>query len=172
MHSYRVLVRISGAALFLAAMLVGAPASPGDKAGWSVDTDPRKRAFLKYVSVDQGPRLLVLGCLRDVDSFIVLSQHDPGAVPPNVPVTLVLANGAAKYTAQGKSEANGIAVGERGFASEIDVTAKERAELQRNLLAVLEGSGPIALTVGSWSRVLPTAGLASVIGRFKAVCFE
>jgi len=171
-RAHRRVVAVSGAMLFLAAMSVAAVAGPGDKAGWSVDTDLRKRAFLKYVPAGQGPRLLVVGCLRDVDSIVILSQHEPGAVPPDVPVTLTLVNGAAKYAVQGKSEANGVGVGERGFVSEFDADANKRAELQQKLLPVLEGKGAIAITVGAWSRNLPVSGLADVIGRFKAVCFR
>jgi hypothetical protein len=154
-------------------MLLPARADPSDKAGWSVATHPRKRAFLKYIPSNDGPRLLVLGCLRDVDSFLVLSEHEPGTVPANVTLTLTLANGAAEqFAVQGKSGPNGIGVGRPGFSSEFDVDANERGNLRRKILAVLEGKGPIVLTVGSWSQNLPTSGLAEVLGRFKAICFE
>jgi hypothetical protein len=51
-----------------------AVADSGDKPGWSVLTDPRRRAFLIFVPAADGPRVLTLGCLRDVDSFTVLSR--------------------------------------------------------------------------------------------------
>ncbi len=64
------------------AMFAGAvsPASAdqGDKQGWSLGSDPRKRVFLRFVPANDGPRVLVLGCLRDIDSFIVLSEQDIG----------------------------------------------------------------------------------------------
>jgi len=160
------------AAVFLILLMLPALASAGDKAGWSVAIDPRNRAFLKYIPSDNGPRLLVLGCLRDADSFVVLSEHAPGAVPGDVTLTLMLVNGAAQYAVQGKSDPNGVGVGQRGFVSEFDVGAKERGDLRRKVLAVLEGKDPIVLTVGSWSRELPVSGLAEALGRFKAICFE
>jgi hypothetical protein len=55
-----------------------ASADQGDKQGWSLGSDPRKRVFLRFVPANDGPRVLVLGCLRDVDSFIVLSEQDIG----------------------------------------------------------------------------------------------
>jgi hypothetical protein len=39
------------------------------------------------------------------------------------------------------------------------------------LLPVLEGKGPIALTVGSAEFTLPTTGLTQPLSRFKAICF-
>src|SRR5262249_34446098 len=66
----------------------------GNKAGWSAYVDPRKRAFLNYVLVDDGPRLLLLGCLRDVDSFLVSSEEMSEAKEADN-VTLTLANGSA-----------------------------------------------------------------------------
>jgi hypothetical protein len=48
-----------------------AKADQGDKAGWSVAVDPRKRAFLYYVPAEDGARVLTIGCLRDVDSFTI-----------------------------------------------------------------------------------------------------
>ena len=55
----------------VAPLLAPAPAAadPGDKAGWSIGTDPRKRVFLHWVAKADGPRLLTVACLRDVDSF-------------------------------------------------------------------------------------------------------
>jgi hypothetical protein len=43
-----------------------ASADQGDKQGWSLGSDPRKRVFLRFVPANDGPRVLVLGCLRDM----------------------------------------------------------------------------------------------------------
>ena len=53
----------------------GAPAiaDPEDKAGWSVATDPRRRAFLFLMPQQGGPRMLMLGCLRDAGTFATMS---------------------------------------------------------------------------------------------------
>ncbi len=155
------------------ALLVPALADVGtDTAGWKVKTDPRKRAFLQYVAEDFGARVLVLGCLRDVDMFEVISEQD-SAVSPDVSMTLRLVNGTAEYTVQGKFGATGFGVGVPGFGSELfDVNARKRNDLRQKLLPVLEGKGPIVLTIGSYSRTLPVSGLADVLGRFKAICFD
>ncbi len=153
-------------------LLVPALAYVGtDTAGWKVDIDPRKRAFLKYVAEDFGPRVLLLGCLRDVDMFEVISEQD-SAVSPDVSMTLRLVNGTAEYTVQGRFGATGIGVDVPGFGSEFDVNARKRNDLRRKLLPVLEGKGPIVLTIGSYSRNLPVSGLADALSRFKAVCFD
>jgi hypothetical protein len=159
------------AAFAVVLALLGGPAlaDKGDKRGWSLDSDPRKRVFLKYVPADGGPRLLVLGCLRDVDNFVVMSEQGDAA-PQSV--TLTLANGAARYSFDGKIEADGVGVGQAGFASELDLDPPTLRQLRGKLLPVLEGKGPIVLTVGSASRELPMTGLSKPLGGFKSVCFR
>ena len=66
------------AAGILVATLAPLAADTGDKKGWSVVTDPRKRAFLFWTPAANGPRVLTFGCLRDVDSFTVLSEDTVG----------------------------------------------------------------------------------------------
>jgi hypothetical protein len=96
------------------AMFAGAvsptSADQGDKQGWSLGSDPRKRVFLRFVPANDGPRVLVLGCLRDVDSFIVLSEQDIG-IGHGQAATLTLANGAARFVVEGKFEGDGAGVG-------------------------------------------------------------
>jgi hypothetical protein len=153
----------------LALLAQPAIADKGDKRGWTLDTDPRKRVFLKYVPAEDGARLLVLGCLRDVDNVVVISEQGT-AGPQNV--TLTLANGDARYSVDGKIEANGAGVGQPGFSSEFDVDATARQALRAKLVPVLEGKGPIVLTVGTASRELPVTGLGKPWDGFKAVCFR
>jgi hypothetical protein len=154
------------AALFF----LGGPAlaDKGDKRGWSLDSDPRKRVFLKFVPSDDGPRILLIGCLRDADTFLVMSAQGV-AGPQNV--TLTLANGPARYSLEGKIEPNGAGVGQAGFVSELDADATMLQQLRAKLLPVLEGTGPIVLTIGQASRELPVAGLSKPWSDFKAVCF-
>jgi len=147
-----------------------ASADQGDKQGWSLGSDPRKRVFLRFVPANDGPRVLVLGCLRDVDSFIVLSEQDIG-IGDGQAATLTLANGAARHVVEGKFERDGAGVGRPGFASEIDADVKTLQQIRVKLIPVLEGKGPIVLSVGSTSRELPVAGLAKPLSGFKSVCF-
>lgn len=156
------------------AMLAGtvspASADQGDKQGWSLGSDPRKRVFLSFVPSNDGPRVLVLGCLRDVDSFIVLSEQDIG-IGHGQAATLTLANGAARYVVEGKFDRDGGGVGRPGFAGEIDGDRKALQQIRAKLIPVLEGKGPMVLSVGSTSRELPVAGLAKPLSGFKSVCF-
>src|SRR5262245_31060327 len=161
-----------GAAMLVACLLApsSASADQGDKQGWSLGSDPRKRVFLRFVPADDGPRLLVLGCLRDVDSFIVLSEQDIG-IGHGQAATLTLANGAARFVVEGKFERDGAGVGRPGFASEIDADGKALQQIRAKLIPVLEGKSPIVLSVGSTSRELPVAGLAKPLSRFQISLF-
>jgi len=156
------------------AMFAGAvppvSADQGDKQGWSLGSDPRKRVFLRFVPANDGPRVLVLGCLRDVDSFIVLSEQDIG-IGHGQAATLTLANGAARFVVEGKFEGDGAGVGRPAFASEMDADGKALQQIRPKLIPVLEGKGPLVLSVGSTSRELPVAGLAKPLNGFKSVCF-
>jgi hypothetical protein len=156
------------------AMFAGAvsptSADHGDKQGWSLGSDPRKRVFLRFVPANGGPRVLVLGCLRDVDSFIVLSEQDVG-IGHGQATSLTLANGAVRYVVEGKFEQDGAGVGRPGFASEIDADGKALQQIRAKLIPVLEGKGPMVLSVSSTSRELPVAGLAKPLSGFKSVCF-
>ena len=70
---------------------MSAIADAGDQAGWSVRTDPRGRAFLMWVPQEDGPRTLMLGCLRDADTFTTMS-YAVGASDEINPVKLTLTN--------------------------------------------------------------------------------
>src|SRR5437899_4357942 len=85
--------------------------------------------------------------------------------------TLTLTNGAARFVVEGKFEEDGAGVGRPGFASEIDADGKALQQIRPKLIPVLEGKGPIVLSVGSTSRELPVAGLAKPLSGFKSVCF-
>ncbi len=162
---------IASTLVALAGVVLPALADKGDKQGWSLSSDPRKRVFLKFVPENDGPRLLVLGCLRDLDSFIVLSQQDLG-VESGEEVTLTLENGTAQYVVQGRFAPNGVGVGQAGFTTEVDGDAKALSQIRSKLLPVLGGKNPIVLTVGSTTRELPVAELGKALSGFKSVCFE
>lgn len=154
-------------------------ADPGDKAGWSVATDPRRRAFLVWTPEQDGPRILMLGCLRDAGTFTTMSY----AVPEHdeiKPARLTLSNGPARFEAAGEITRY-PAIGRSSFISDLDVNDAQLRAIGRRLLPVLEGEGDIGLsieqTTGSTprsiaSRRIPIAGLASVLGRFRDVCFR
>lgn len=144
-------------------------ADPGDKAGWSTMTDPRQRAFLMFVPEKDGPRILMFGCLRDVDSFAVYSTGLDLRAAANAELSLV--NGTASYRVRGEIAPDGLSP-EPTFSYE-DFDA-DRAALQRiktALMPVFKEPGPVKLTVGTASRELPLTGLKPALDRFSAICF-
>jgi hypothetical protein len=156
--------------LVVAGSVLPARADKRDKQGWSLGKDARKRAFLSFTPTADGPRLLVIGCLRDVDTFTVLSEQDIGD-RAGQKATLTVARGGARFTVDGKLERDGAGVGQPGFAHHTDADAPALRQIRAKLLPVLEGKGPIVLTLGSTSRELPAAGLAEPLAGFKSVCF-
>jgi hypothetical protein len=154
-----------------------AMADPGDKAGWSVDTDPRRRAFLLWVPEKDGPRVLMLGCLRDAGTFTTMS-YSVGAHDKIEGVKLTLSNGQASFTVDGHITPY-PAMEQSSFISDLDVNDKQLRAIGRQLLPVLEGTGEITMTImpgtpsGAATTVtIPIAGLAAALNRFRTVCFR
>jgi hypothetical protein len=147
-----------------------AVADSGDKPGWSVLTDPRRRAFLIFVPAADGPRVLTLGCLRDVDSFTVLSTGVPGMPASQRDATLTLENGQAHYEVHGNIEADPMSQAPT-FDAYLDADAQSRRGIAKSLLPVLERGSSMLLTVGSAKQQLPMDGLAQPLGRSRSVCF-
>lgn len=161
------------------ALAVASPAmaDPDDKAGWSVNTDPRRRAFLQWVDGEGGPRVLMLGCLRDVGTFTTMS-YSVGEHDEIERVKLTLSNGQASFTVDGHT-APYPATDRSSFISDLDVTDKQLRTIGRQLLPVLEGKGDIRMTIDPGSPsgaartvTIPIAGIASVLNRFRTVCFK
>ena len=175
----------SAAFALLVGVLVAVPpvastparAEPGDPLGWSVAVDPRGRAFLKYVAENDGRRLLVLGCLRDVDSFTVLAEL-PAKVADRPGVALKLSVADASWSATGAVEASGLS-GTPEFSADLDFDREAATKIAKPLLRVLTAPGPIVLQVGDSDAVElplealpPHAGIAEPLKKFEAVCFR
>ena len=141
-----------------------------EEAGWSASFDPRKRVFLSFRSVKDGPRTLLLGCLRDVDTFTIASEGVTEAPSVGVNATLTLTNGKIRYATHGEVSPDSD-TGTPSFSIDIDLDANTVRHLLNSLLPVLEGNGPIQLTIGASHRDLPVSGLAAALRRFKSVCF-
>lgn len=166
-------VRLAGTALLFCSVVAlahPARAESADRAGWSVSVDPRKRAFLHYVPENGGDRVLTIGCLRDVDSFTVMSEGLTLGIDPKKKATLMLANGAARYAIDGEVEA-GAMRGTPTFSAETDADRAALRQIGLSLLPVLEGKGQLTLSVGSAQLTLPTSGLTAPLSRLKTVCF-
>ncbi len=154
-----------------------AMADPGDKAGWSVDTDPRRRAFLLWVPVKDGPRVLMLACLRDAGTFTTMS-YSVGEHDKIEGVKLTLSNGQANFTVDGHITPY-PAMERSSFISDLDVTDKKLRAIGRQLLPVLDGTGEITMTMkpgapsgAATTATIPITGLGAVLNRFRTVCFR
>lgn len=158
------------------AALTSASADPGDKAGWSVLTDPRQRAFLLWVPEPDGPRVLMLACLRDAGTFTAMSDA-VGASDEFARAKLTLSNGAARFEVDGRITRYPRS-GRSSFISDLDVNAEQLRALGHKLVPVLEAPGDLTLTIAPSdgravrTRQIPIAGLAAVLGRFRDVCFR
>jgi hypothetical protein len=154
-----------------------ARADPGDPPGWSVEVDPRQRAFLKYVAEKDGPRLLLLGCLRDVDSFTVIAAGLPNNVVSKAETELTLTVADASWSVTGAVERNGLS-GQLEFSVDLDFDRAGAAKIAKPLRRVLGAPGPIVLQVGNAEAVEltleplpPRAGIAEPLKTFETICF-
>lgn len=146
-----------------------------DPAGWSMGTDPRRRAFLHYVAEAGGPRYFDFGCLRDVDNFFFNVTAVPG-MTEGVGVETVLRVADAEWSITGdvvKTE-----TGSMTFQVDRDADPRAMKKLGAGLMKVLSAPGPIVLRVGNSDTVeltlepmRPRAGIAPFLGRFDKICF-
>jgi hypothetical protein len=144
-------------------------ADPSDKAGWSVSIDPRKRAFLCYVPANNEARVLTIGCLRDVDSFTIISSGLKIGARSGAGATLSLSSGTARYSVDGTAETDQT-TGTQTFDINIDADATGLRKIVGQLLPILENTKPITLSVGAAELTLATSGLAQSLSRFKMIC--
>jgi hypothetical protein len=140
-----------------------------DKAGWSVSVDPRERAFLYYVASKNDSRVLTIGCLRDIDTFTFISSGLKTAINHDAEATLSSSSGTAQYAIDGRVETD-QATGTQTFDIDIDGDATGLRKVAARLLPVLEGPGPITLSIGATKLTLSTSGLAQPLSRFKMIC--
>lgn len=141
-----------------------------EELGWSTSFDPRKRVFLSFRSIKDGPRTLLLGCLRDVETFTIVSEGVAAAPGIDDKATLTLTNGESRYVVDGEVSPDPD-TGTPNFSTDIDLNADTLRQLRNALLPVLDGRGPIQLTIGPAHRDVPVSGLADALRRFKSVCF-
>ncbi len=131
---------------------------------------PHNRVFLSFRPVANGPRSLLLACLRDVDLFSVVSEGVADVESVGRKATLTLVSDAARYAVEGEV-ARDFQSGLPSFSADIDISGRARRKIRDALLPVLESKGVIMLTVGSETRTLPQSGLADALKRFRLVCF-
>ncbi|MBV5264022.1 hypothetical protein [Pinisolibacter aquiterrae] len=168
------------ALLLLLAATLPAPAAvadDGDPAGWSVRTDPRKRAFLVATDRAGGPRLLTIACLRDAESFGLYAIGLPGLNGSADGVRLTLGAGGATFAVTGSISPDPMS-NAPSFSHDDDIEGPARNALAGRLLPVLKASGPLVVTVGDGPpREIPLAdrpplkGIATPLATFEKICF-
>jgi hypothetical protein len=165
------------AAGILVTTLAPLAAGTGDKKGWSVVTDPRKRAFLIWTPAANGPRVLVFGCLRDVDSFTVLSEDTIGR--STGAATLTVSNGTARFEVVGEVASDSV-VGRPTFTGDLPGDRKSLRDIAARLLPVLSGREDVRYQIDATAErrdgskgenPIPITGLTEPLGRFKSICF-
>jgi len=144
-------------------------AKEGDKPGWSFQVDQQKRVLLIYVQAKDAARALTIACQRSAESFELLVENVGNVQTAVTGVRLTLTNGSAKYEARGEI---GFFASTKSFDSNMIVDAAALRRIRETLVPVLEGAGPIVLTLGSLSRELPVSGMADPLRRFNSACFD
>ena len=156
------------AALSAIATTLPAFADKGDPQGWSIETDPRKRAYLRFVEEPDGPRVLLFACQRDTN---VLGIYSAGLVEGVAKSAMMsLQNGKAKYGLRGQTGVDD-ATGYPVFAYQTDLDPKALQYLQAELMPILQGKGPIMITIGEVKHQVPVAGLAAPLKQLTAIWF-
>jgi len=146
-----------------------APASAQDiPAGWSVDTKP-KRAILTYAPETNGPRYLIVACLRDSDEIGIYSAGI--AAPAGKPVVaLGMSNAGRKYTVRGEMGMDNI-TNQPAFRYETNIDSRALGIFRAEFLPMLAGKGPLTVTIGDKSQQLPLVGVGEPLKKFNATCF-
>ena len=163
------MMRTTLALASLGAALLGASASAQDvPAGWSVDTKP-KRAILTYAPEPNGPRYLIVACLRDSDEIGIYSAGI--ATPTGKPVVaLGMNNAGRKYTVRGEMGMDNI-TNQPAFRYETNIDSKALGIFRAEFIPMLAGKGPLTVTIGDKSQQLPLAGVGEPLKKFSATCF-
>ena len=169
MRKYRRGQRLFFAFGIAAGLAMPAHGKPGDKQGWTLTTDARKRAVLFYVPAKDGPRILTFTCLRN-DSFEIQFEGATADRKQRTDIPLTLTNGQASYVARGEI-GHFTGTSALTYDSQMIGDAKTFGQIRQGLLPVLEGPGPIVAKLGSITRELAVAGIGDPLKRFRAACF-
>ncbi len=157
------------AAIAVGLCALGCAAAAQTQAGWTVDTSKPKRAILVYAAEDDGPRLLIVACMRDTEEIGIYSTGI--AAPSSKAVTaLGMTNAGRRYTVRGDMGMDQITK-QPAFRYETNIDSKALAIFRGDFMPMLSGKGPLTITIGEKSQALPLAGVAEPLKRFSGVCF-
>ena len=156
-------------ALIVIASMIGGSASAQDvPAGWSVDVTP-KRAILSYAPENNGPRQLIVACLRDSEEIGIYSTGI--AAPSGKPVVVMgLTNAGRKYSVRGDMGMDNL-TNQPAFRYETNIDSRALGIFRAEFMPMLNGKGPLTVTIGDKSQQVPLAGLAEPLKKFSATCF-
>ncbi len=151
------------------ALLVGAVSASAQEAGWAVDTSKPKRAILSYTAEKDGPRLLIVACLRNSEE-IGLYSTGIGAPSGKPVVVMGLTNGGRKYSVRGDMGLDN-ATNQPAFRYETNIDSRALGIFRAEFMPMLNGKGPLTITVGDKSQQVPLAGVTAPLQKFSASCF-
>ena len=137
-------------------------------AGWSVDIKP-KRAILTYAPEANGPRYLIVACLRDTEEIGVYSTGI-GAPGKGAAVALQMTNAGRRYAVRGEFGLDGITQ-QAAFRYETNIDSRALSIFRADFPPMLGGKGPLTVTIGDKSQQLPLAGVAEPLKKFSAAYF-
>jgi hypothetical protein len=138
-------------------------------AGWSIDTSKPKRAIMSYAAEKDGPRLLIVACLRDSEELGLYSTGITAASSKPV-VTMALTNAGRRYTVRGDVGMDGL-TSQPAFRYETNIDSRALSIFRAEFMPMLNGKGPLTVTIGDKSQALPLAGVAEPLKKFSAACF-
>lgn len=151
------------------ATLAGIACASAQDSGWAVDTSKPKRAILSYTAEKDGPRLLIVACLRDSEEIGLYSTGIGG--PSGKPVVVMgLTNGGRKYSVRGDMGMDNL-TNQPAFRWETNIDSRALGIFRAEFMPMLSGKGPLTVTVGDKSQQLPLAGVAAPLQKFSATCF-
>jgi hypothetical protein len=158
-------------AILLGAALSGTASAQDNPAGWSVDVSKPKRAIMSYADEPNGPRALIVACMRDSDEFGMYSTGLMDGVKPHGGIlTMQLTTGTMKYTVRGEPGIDN-ASGQPAFSYETNIDARALSLVRAELMPLLNSKGPLTVKVEKNERKVPLTGIAESLKRFSAVCF-
>lgn len=156
---------LTGIALSGTAAPVAAQDIPG---GWTVDVKP-KRAILSYAPEKDGPRHLIVACLRDSEEIGIYSTGI--GAPSGKPVVVMgLMNAGRKYSVRGDMGMDNL-TNQPAFRYETNIDSRALGIFRAEFMPMLSGKGPLTVTIGDKSQQVPLTGVAEPLKKFSATCF-
>jgi hypothetical protein len=140
-------------------------------AGWSVDLSKPKRAIMSYADEANGPRALIIACLRDSDEFGMYSTGlMEGTKPHGGILTMQITTGQMKYTVRGEPGIDN-ASSQPAFSYETNIDPRALSLVRSELMPLLNSKGPLTVKIDKNERKVPLAGISEPLKKFSAVCF-